>query len=57
MANIRITYRRRTSYNTASNKIRKIRTPGGRLVAQYVGKRTKGVQLSGPTNAKVTGLK
>lgn len=57
MSNIRVTYRRRTSYNTPSNKIRKIRTPGGRLTAQYVGKRTKGVQLSGPTNARVTGIK
>ena len=57
MADIRVTYRRRTSYNTTSNKIKKIRTPGGRLVAHYVGKRTKGVQLSGPTNAKVTGIK
>ncbi len=57
MANIRVTYMRRTSYNTKSNKIRKIRTPGGRLAVQYVGKRGKGVQLSGPTNAKVTGLK
>lgn len=57
MADIRVTYKRRTSYNTASNKIRKIRTPGGRLTAQYVGKRTKGVQLSGPTNARVTGIK
>ena len=31
MTNIRVTYKRRTSYNTKSNKIRKIRTPGGRL--------------------------
>jgi len=38
----RITYRRRLSYNTPSNKIRKVRTPGSRVVAQYVGKQGKG---------------
>jgi large subunit ribosomal protein L34e len=31
----RITYRRRHSYNTRSNKIRKFRTPGGKLAIQY----------------------
>lgn len=25
---VRVTYRRRTSYNTRSNKIRKVKTPG-----------------------------
>lgn len=40
MADIRVTYRRRTSYNTLSNKIKKTRVPGGRLVAHYVGKRS-----------------
>ena len=53
---IRVTYRRRKSYNTRSNKIRKVKTPGGRLVAQYVGKVTKGVQTAVKTNAKLTGL-
>ena len=31
----RITYRRRHSYNTASNKIRLVKTPGGKLSVQY----------------------
>uniref|UniRef100_A0A0K0FDG6 Large ribosomal subunit protein eL34 n=1 Tax=Strongyloides venezuelensis TaxID=75913 RepID=A0A0K0FDG6_STRVS len=31
----RLTYKRRHSYNTKSNKIRKTRTPGGRLTLQY----------------------
>jgi len=38
----RVTYRRRLSYNTKSNKVRKIRTPGSKVVVQYVGKRGKG---------------
>jgi len=40
----RITYRRRLSYNTTSNKIRKLKTPGSKVVAQYTGKRGKGPQ-------------
>ncbi|XP_042891897.1 60S ribosomal protein L34-like isoform X2 [Penaeus japonicus] len=38
---VRLTLRRRLSYNTASNKRRIVRTPGGRLVYQYVKKRGK----------------
>lgn len=38
----RVTYRRRLSYNTTSNKIRKVRTPGSRVVVQYVQKRAHG---------------
>lgn len=38
----RITYRRRLSYNTGSNKIRKVKTPGSRVVVQYVQKRAHG---------------
>ena len=30
----RVTYRRRLSYNTKSNKTKLIRTPGGKLVLQ-----------------------
>merc|ERR1739845_43507 len=35
----RITYRRRLSYNTKSNRRKKVRTPGGKLVFQYLKKR------------------
>merc|ERR1712240_606183 len=35
----RITYRRRLSYNTKSNKRKVVRTPGGKLVFQYLKKR------------------
>merc|ERR1711948_98122 len=38
----RVHYARNKSWNTRSNKIRQIRTPGGRLTAQYVQKRAKG---------------
>ena len=38
----RVTYRRRLSYNTKSNKVRKVKTPGSRLVVQYVQKRAHG---------------
>ena len=38
----RVTYRRRLSYNTGSNKVRKVRTPGSRVVVQYVQKRAHG---------------
>ena len=38
----RVTYRRRLSYNTSSNKIRKVKTPGSRVVVQYVQKRAHG---------------
>lgn len=57
MTNNRVTYTRRKSYNTRSNKIRKIRTPGGRLAAQYVKKREKGVQPMMETKSKISGLK
>ncbi|RCN31598.1 ribosomal protein L34e [Ancylostoma caninum] len=35
----RVTYRRRLSYNTKSNKAKIVKTPGGRLVFQYLKKR------------------
>ena len=52
----RVTYRRRKSYNTRSNKIRKVKTPGGRLVAHYVRKNAKGVQGAMKTNSRLSGL-
>eukprot|EP01099_Mayorella_cantabrigiensis_P000611 TRINITY_DN1268_c0_g1_i1.p1 TRINITY_DN1268_c0_g1~~TRINITY_DN1268_c0_g1_i1.p1 ORF type:complete len:117 (-),score=13.34 TRINITY_DN1268_c0_g1_i1:69-419(-) len=38
----RVTYRRRHAYNTASNKTKIVKTPGGRLVVQYRKKLAKG---------------
>lgn len=57
MTSNRVTYLRRKSYNTRSNKIRKIRTPGGRLTAQYIKKREKGVQPMQETKSKLSGFK
>jgi large subunit ribosomal protein L34e len=37
----RVTYRRHNSYNTSSNKVRKTRTPGGRLAVLHLKKKTK----------------
>ncbi|ODQ79976.1 hypothetical protein BABINDRAFT_159087 [Babjeviella inositovora NRRL Y-12698] len=34
----RVTYRRRNPYNTKSNQIKVVKTPGGKLVAQHVKK-------------------
>ncbi|OBA19692.1 ribosomal protein L34e [Metschnikowia bicuspidata var. bicuspidata NRRL YB-4993] len=34
----RVTYRRQTPYNTRSNKIKVVKTPGGKLIAQHVKK-------------------
>ncbi|CAB3406456.1 unnamed protein product [Caenorhabditis bovis] len=62
MAN-RVTYRRRLSYNTKSNKKRIVKTPGGRLVVQYIKKRGQipvckdtGVKLHGLTPARPRAL-
>ncbi|AWU78470.1 uncharacterized protein C5L36_0E05270 [Pichia kudriavzevii] len=34
----RVTFRRRNPYNTKSNQIKVVKTPGGKLVAQHVKK-------------------
>ncbi len=47
----RVTYRRRHSYNTRSNRIRKVKTPGGKLAVQYVTKAAKGVACGDCGNA------
>lgn len=55
----RITYRRRHAYNTSSNKIRGVRTPSGRLVAQYLGKSHRanaGVPTCPITKRKLQGV-
>jgi len=35
----RLTYRRRLSYNTKSNRVKVVKTPGGKLTYQYIKKR------------------
>ena len=51
---VRVTYRRRHSYKTISNRVRLVKTPGGRVTVHYIAKtgtRPKcgdcGVALSG----------
>ena len=57
MADSRITFLRNKTYNTKSNRIRKLRLPGGRLSVQYMKKSAKGPQPFLKTNARLTGLK
>ncbi|KAG1674313.1 hypothetical protein FOA52_013502 [Chlamydomonas sp. UWO 241] len=47
----RLTYRRRHSYHNISNRTRIVKTPGGKLVYQYVKKQ------SSPTVCGVSGVK
>lgn len=54
--NIRITYRRRHCYRTKSNKVKPIRTPGGKLVAQYLKKKGKR-PTCGDTGVALQGIK
>jgi hypothetical protein len=35
----RLTYRRRLSYNTTSNKVKIVKTPGGKLAYLHIGKK------------------
>ena len=55
----RVTYRRRLSYNTKSNRRKIVRTPGGKLVFQYLKKRPNvpkcpmtGIRLKGVKPAR-----
>ncbi|CAD6195211.1 unnamed protein product [Caenorhabditis auriculariae] len=59
----RVTYRRRLSYNTKSNRRTIVKTPGGRLVYHYLKKRgtipkcrDTGVKLHGITPARPRAL-
>ncbi|CAM9350918.1 unnamed protein product [Choristocarpus tenellus] len=42
VSNVRVTYKRRHAYATKSNKIKVVKTPGGKLVAHYHKKKAKG---------------
>merc|ERR1711915_1111738 len=52
----RITYRRRLSYNTNSNKRKKVKTPGGRIVYIYVKKRGS-IPKCGDCKVQLPGIK
>ncbi|KAL1121983.1 hypothetical protein AAG570_003391 [Ranatra chinensis] len=51
----RLVYRRRLSYNTKSNRRRIVRTPGGRLVYQYL-KKPKRIPKCGQCKEKLRGI-
>lgn len=57
MVNNRVHYLRQHTYTTRSNKIRKVRTPGGRLTVQYIKKTSKGPQTSFGVKTRLSGLK
>merc|ERR1712176_810992 len=52
----RITYRRRLTWDTKSNRVKKVRTPGGKLVFQYLKKRPS-VPKCPMTGLKLKGVK
>merc|ERR1712054_367606 len=51
----RCTYRRRKSFRTASNAVRKVKTPGGELVLHYMGKKGNGPKC-GDCKKKLHGI-
>jgi len=60
----RLTYRRRTSFRTVGNQVRKVKTPGARLVFQMRAKKTQvakcgdcGVDLHGMVCARPKALR
>ena len=46
VSDIRVTYRRRHSYNTASNRIEVVKTPGARLTVHYLKKSVGAVKCA-----------
>ncbi|KAI8645137.1 60S ribosomal protein L34-B [Parasitella parasitica] len=52
----RLTYRRRCSYNTRSNRVRAVKTPGGKLVVQYEKKPVKAPRC-GDCGESLSGIK
>ncbi|KAF0743846.1 hypothetical protein Ae201684_001492 [Aphanomyces euteiches] len=54
--NVRITYRRRHSYATKSNRIVPVKTPGGKLVAHYRKKHSHGPKC-GDCKQSLKGIK
>ena len=52
----RVTFRRRHSYHTKSNIIRKVKTPGGKLVVQYA-RKLPGTAKCGDCAVMLPGIK
>ena len=51
----RVVYRRQNNFNTRSNKVKKVKTPGGVLKVQYVEKRAKGPRC-GDCKCAISGI-
>mmetsp|Transcript_70567 Transcript_70567/g.228563 ORF Transcript_70567/g.228563 Transcript_70567/m.228563 type:complete len:129 (-) Transcript_70567:113-499(-) len=51
----RLTYRRHCRYNTNSNKVKKVKTPGGKLTFHIVKKKTAGPHC-GDCGGKIIGV-
>ena len=47
MLDRRVTYKRRASDRTKSNRFRAVKTPGGKLAIQYIKKKTHGTKMLG----------
>ncbi len=52
MLDRRVTYKRRASYRTKSNRFRVVKTPGGKLAIQYIEKKSKGIAKHGIKQAR-----
>ena len=52
----RVIYRRKHTYKTRSNLVRRFRTPGGRLIVQSRNKRTASI-VCGDTKLPLNGIK
>ena len=57
MLDRRVTYKRRASYRTKSNRFRTVKTPGGKLAIQYIKKKTNGRAMNGIKVARPAILK
>ncbi|CAM9741357.1 unnamed protein product [Discosporangium mesarthrocarpum] len=53
---MRVTYKRRHAYATRSNKTKVVKTPGGKLVAHYRTKKSKGPRC-GDSGINLPGIK
>lgn len=53
----RVTYRRRHSYASRSNTVRKLKTPGGKLVVQYTAKKARGPQTPVGDQGRIHGVR
>lgn len=47
----------RHSYASRSNVVRRVKTPGGRLVVQYVAKRARGPQTPSGDQGRINGVR